>query len=189
MNFKKVSSLPKLILNFFSIIICYFFLNQLSFYTSITFLKSNLILFYSSFYLHVLFIYLFLLLMIYTSIFSLVQRSTCLYDEIGRHARLKTLSYKGPGSSPGVGIILVINNIYYMFFLNFSSIWSLSFFFTLTYTILFFSLLIYLLPLSLSLSNLLSKVRNKNNFYIVSGPETSLFFMLPLLCILLNSIV
>lgn len=29
----------------------------------------------------------------------------CLYDGIGRHARLKTLSLLGPGSSPGVGII------------------------------------------------------------------------------------
>ena len=27
----------------------------------------------------------------------------CLYDGIGRHARLKTLSFLGPGSSPGVG--------------------------------------------------------------------------------------
>ena len=29
-----------------------------------------------------------------------------LCDEIGRHARLKTLSFMGPGSSPGVGILL-----------------------------------------------------------------------------------
>ncbi len=76
-----------------------------------------------------------------------------------------------------------------MFFLNFSSVWSLSFFFTLTYIIIFFSFLIYLLPLSLSLTNLLSKTQIKNNFYMISGLETSLFFSLPLLCVLLNNII
>ena len=34
---------------------------------------------------------------------NLLITDKSLYDEIGRHARLKILSAKGPGSSPGVG--------------------------------------------------------------------------------------
>ena len=39
--------------------------------------------------------------------FKLTQKKLlCLCDGIGRHARLKTLSIMGPGSSPGAGNIL-----------------------------------------------------------------------------------
>ena len=71
-----------------------------------------------------------------------------------------------------------------MFFLNFSNIWSFSFFFILTYITIFMSLLIYLLPIFLSSTNLNSSAKVKNNFYIISTNEVMLFLFIPFLCIL-----
>ena len=70
-----------------------------------------------------------------------------------------------------------------MFVLNISNVWSFSFFFVLTYTTLFMSLLIYLLPVFSSSCNLNTSVKVKNNFYIVSACESMLLFATPLFCI------
>ena len=69
-----------------------------------------------------------------------------------------------------------------MFVLTLSNVWSFSFFFLLTYLTLFMSLVIYLLPIVLSSYNLNSSSKLKNNFYIISASETTLFFFTPLFC-------
>jgi hypothetical protein len=69
-----------------------------------------------------------------------------------------------------------------MFVLTLSNVWSFSFFFLLTYLTIFMSLVIYLLPIVLSSYNLNTSSKLKNNFYIISAPETTLFFFTPLFC-------
>lgn len=70
-----------------------------------------------------------------------------------------------------------------MFVLNFSTLWSLSFFFFTTYVILFFSFLFYLLPIVLASSNLKNTFRVHTTFYIVGTLEASFFILVPLLVI------
>jgi len=69
-----------------------------------------------------------------------------------------------------------------MFFLNVSSVWSFSFFFTFTYLVLFMSFIIYVLPIFLTQSKLNTTVKTKNNFYIITSSEVILFFLVPLVC-------
>ena len=45
--------------------------------------------------------------LILCKIFGFTNNFFRLYDGIGRHARLKTLSLWGPGSSPGVGSLYI----------------------------------------------------------------------------------
>lgn len=77
-----------------------------------------------------------------------------------------------------------------MLFLSFSNTWSLCFFFNISYLIIFFSFLIYLLPLANSTALLSNSLNNiKNNFYLVSGLECTSFFIVPVIFIfILNSI-
>ena len=70
-----------------------------------------------------------------------------------------------------------------MFILNISNVWSFSFFFSFTYVILFISLIIYLLPLFLSTMNVVNSTKQYNSFYIISSPETWMFFLTPFLCV------
>ena len=72
-----------------------------------------------------------------------------------------------------------------MFFLNFSNIWSFVFFLFQTYNILVFSLILYLLPLFLSNTNLNLKSNLKSKFYIISGLELVNLFTLPILLLTL----
>lgn len=67
-----------------------------------------------------------------------------------------------------------------MFFLTYFNVWSFSFFFVLTYTTLLFSLIVYLIPITSSTNNIVFFSRLRNNFYIISGAESSLFFFTPL---------
>lgn len=73
-----------------------------------------------------------------------------------------------------------------MFFLNSSIMWSFSFFFLFVYVTLFYSLVVYLLPITLSNMNLTSSSSKKAHFYFISGLECVYFKFLP---ILLMSIV
>ena len=58
-----------------------------------------------------------------------------------------------------------------MFFLNFASVWSFSFFLLITYITLFMSLLLYLIPLSSSTPLLTNNNSIKHNFYMITGNE------------------
>lgn len=74
-------------------------------------------------------------------------------------------------------------NLFILFILNTSIIWSFCFFFLLTYLILLFSALIYLLPITLTKLNLKVTTKIQSTFYIISGSEMYLFFLTPCLII------
>lgn len=74
-------------------------------------------------------------------------------------------------------------NLFILFILNTSIIWSFCFFFLLTYLILLFSVLIYLLPITLTKLNLKVTTKIQSTFYIISGSEMYLFFLTPCLII------
>lgn len=77
-----------------------------------------------------------------------------------------------------------------MFFLTSYNVWSFTYFFSLTYITLLFSVIIYLLPLSINISNTIFSFSKKNNFYIISGVEGLLFFVIPILLIcIINSVI
>lgn len=70
-----------------------------------------------------------------------------------------------------------------MFFITWSHIWSLSYFLLLFYFTLFFSLILYLVPVVTCGSSLRYKLFSTGNFYIISGSELLFFLTLPLVCI------
>lgn len=70
-----------------------------------------------------------------------------------------------------------------MFFLNFSIVWSLGFFLVLTYIILLYSLVIYLLPVLSTKDKLTLKNSFKSFFYFILGNEASTLFFYPVLLI------
>ncbi len=72
-----------------------------------------------------------------------------------------------------------------MFFLNASNIWSLSFFFSLTYMILFISLTIYLIPIFSNRGNLNTSTKLNNNFYFMTNNEALFLFVIPFIYICL----
>ncbi len=76
-----------------------------------------------------------------------------------------------------------------MLFLNYSIIWSLSYFFLMTYIILFFSVLVYLLPITLSKDKVILTSSSKSYFYFITGIEISTLLSFPICLIwMLNSI-
>lgn len=72
-----------------------------------------------------------------------------------------------------------------MFILNFSNVWSFALFFLLTYTIMFISFILYLLPIFSLTYNLKSFKSQDNNFYIISIIECFWVLIVPLFCIFL----
>lgn len=72
-----------------------------------------------------------------------------------------------------------------MFILTYSTLWSLSFFFILTYLTFCFLFLTYLTPIFLTSSNSRATVALKHNFYIISGLEVSRTFLTPLIVIVI----
>ena len=72
-----------------------------------------------------------------------------------------------------------------MFFLTWSHVWSFSYFFTLTYSIITFSLVLYLLPTLSSSNSVRFKTTTNTLFYFISGSEITSFLLLPLLCLIL----
>ena len=72
-----------------------------------------------------------------------------------------------------------------MFFITFSNLWSFSFFFFLTYTILIISLITYVLPiLNSPLKYTTSK--NKSEFSMINASDLAYVFVTPLVCILIS---
>lgn len=69
-----------------------------------------------------------------------------------------------------------------MLFFTVSNIWSISFFFTLTYITFIFSTITYFLP---NLNNNNNTIKNKSNFYFISTYETIYFLVSPILSVLI----
>lgn len=73
-----------------------------------------------------------------------------------------------------------------MFILTFNSLWSLSFFFFFVYTLITFSAIIYLIPITRDLVNF-SKFKKTVNFEYVTGFDMHWLFLTPILLLILNN--
>ena len=74
--------------------------------------------------------------------------------------------------------------LYVMFFLNSYMLWSFVFFFLFVYITLFYSFVIYLLPVTLSNANLSLVSNRRSAFYFISGLECLYLKLLPLVLML-----
>lgn len=74
-----------------------------------------------------------------------------------------------------------------MFFLTWSHIWSISYFFMFTYFITVFSVMLYLVPIISTGSGVKYKVKINTLFYFISASEITSFLLLPILCMLVLS--
>ena len=72
-----------------------------------------------------------------------------------------------------------------MFFLTWSHIWILSYFFIFTYIVLFFSILLYVIPILSMTTNLRFKSLSNTSFYIITGSEILFFLILPIICFIM----
>lgn len=72
-----------------------------------------------------------------------------------------------------------------MFFLTWSHIWILSYFFVITYTVLIFSIFLYVIPILSMTTSLRFKSLSNTHFYIISGSEILFFLTLPIVCLLI----
>ena len=74
-----------------------------------------------------------------------------------------------------------------MFFINFSTLWSFSYFFVYIYTIVIFSIILYSLPSIKDLINYNKFKKNNNNFEYLTGFDLYWLLLTPLfLFILIN---
>lgn len=76
-----------------------------------------------------------------------------------------------------------------MLFLNSYMLWSLIFFFLFVYITLFYSFIVYLLPLTLSGGNLSLSSNKRSSFYLLSGLECLHVKFIPLLLLLVLNIL
>jgi hypothetical protein len=72
-----------------------------------------------------------------------------------------------------------------MFFINFSTLWSFSYFFIYIYTIVIFSIILYSLPSIKDLINYNKFKKNNNNFEYLTGFDLYWLFLTPLLILFL----
>lgn len=75
--------------------------------------------------------------------------------------------------------------LYDLFFLTWSHIWIFSYFFSLTYIVLLFSILLYMLPVFSTSTSSRCKFSLNTSFYIISGSEVLYFLLLPIFCLLI----
>lgn len=76
-----------------------------------------------------------------------------------------------------------------MYFLSWSYIWISVYFFSITYILLIFSLILYIVPIFSISSSYKYKSKITNYFYILSGLELSIFFFLPLIYVFILNLL